>query len=165
MSDEKMDKETLLHMIQAARFRFDMLLTVFTNEQMTQPGVESDWSVKDIIAHITWSEREMVGVMKQRALVGSDLWGVSTDERNQAVYEENKDRPLPEVLQEAGQVFTELIEQLEGLSEEDVTELGRFAEMPEDLPFWRLLAGNSYIHYHEHAEAIGNWFDKINAET
>ena len=56
------------------------------------------WSVKDLVAHITWSESEMVGVLAGRALVGSDLWSLTNDERNEIVYQQNRDRPLDEVL-------------------------------------------------------------------
>ena len=46
------------------------------------PGVEGTWSVKDILAHVTWFEREMVGMLKSRTLAGSKLWELSQDERN-----------------------------------------------------------------------------------
>lgn len=168
MSDEKMDKDTLLQMINAARFRFDMLLTVFTNEQMTQPGVEGDWSIKDIIAHVTWSERETVYMLREHSIaegVGSDLWNLPQDERNRAVYEENRDRSLADVLEESRQVFADLIEVLEEQTEEDLTDSVRYKDMPGEWLPWRVIAGNTYLHYHDHAEAIGIWFDKINSET
>ena len=60
---------------------------------MTTPGVVGKWSVKDLVAHITWSEREMVGVLAARALAGSDLWSLTNDERNEIVYQQNRDRP------------------------------------------------------------------------
>ncbi|MDE0217922.1 MAG: hypothetical protein OXJ90_01530 [Spirochaetaceae bacterium] len=52
---------------------------------MLQPRAGGCWSGKDIVAHVIWYEREMVGVLKSRVLAGSDLWALPVDERNSAV--------------------------------------------------------------------------------
>ena len=114
-------------------------------------------SVKDIIAHITWYEREMTGVIEARALVGSELWSVPLDERNEAIYRENKDRPLAEVLDEARQVHDRLMHQLESLSEQDLQDPGRFAEMPSDWKPWAVIASNTYEHYQHHVLQVSTW--------
>jgi len=118
---------------------------------LTQPGAGGSWSAKDVIAHVTWHEREMVGMIRRRALVGSELWNLPTDERNAAIYALNKDRSLAEVLEEAQKVYTELLEQLEMLSDEDLHNPGHFTGMPPDWEPWKVIAGNTYEHYPEHA--------------
>ena len=57
--------------------------------------------MKDILAHIAWYEREMIGMLRAHAVAGSDLWDVSLDARNAAIYEINAGRPLGEVQAEA----------------------------------------------------------------
>ena len=107
--------EFLDHLQDSRAFWEDQLARV-TPHQMTTPGVVGEWSVKDLVAHITWSEREMVGVLAARALVGSELWSLTNDERNEIVYQQNRDRPLDEVLAEAKAVYARLLALVSGMS-------------------------------------------------
>ncbi len=149
--------QEMLNTIHDARAEWDALLAKVPRERMTEPGVMGDWSIKDIVAHVTWSEREMVPVLRERRFRGSDLWNLPVDERNQIVYEENRSRPLDEVLAESRDVFTALREALAALSDAELNEAGRIAEMP---PGWTLavvLPGNTFQHYLEHAAPIRTW--------
>ena len=71
-----------LEIIQQARAEWNALLEPIDQSKITLPGVAGTWSLKDIIAHITWHEREMVGLIRAHDLVGSELWNLPTDERN-----------------------------------------------------------------------------------
>ena len=156
--DAQIDKATLLNNVRSGRSRLDALLAGFTDEQMARAGVEGEWSVKDVIAHITWHEREIVNMLRTRSLeegVSSELWGLPTNERNQAIYDTHRDRPLQDVLAESRQVYAELGELLAGLSEADLTDPGRYKDMPAEWQPWKLIAENTYEHYHDHAETIG----------
>ncbi|HZC07879.1 MAG TPA: DinB family protein [Ktedonobacterales bacterium] len=125
-----------------------------SRERMEAPGVDGGWSAKAIVAHITWAEREMVGVLQRRALVGSDLWNLSQDERNAAVYAENRERPLDEVLSDARTVFAALRAEIARLSDAEMTDPALIAGMPGGLAPWQLLAGNTWKHYEEHLPAL-----------
>ncbi|HEX8218921.1 MAG TPA: DinB family protein [Chloroflexia bacterium] len=156
--DAQIDKATLLNNVRSGRARLDALLAALTDEQLARPGAEGDWSVKDVIAHIAWHEREIVRMLRARSLedgVASELWGLPTHERNRAIYEGNRDRPLQDVLAESRQVYAELGELLAGLSEADLTDPGRYKDMPAEWQPWKLIAENTYEHYHDHAETIG----------
>jgi hypothetical protein len=50
--DSYMSKAQLLSMIRGARADWDTLLADIPEAWMTEPGVDGEWSVKDIIAHI-----------------------------------------------------------------------------------------------------------------
>ena len=49
-----------LKTIQQARIEWNALIEPIGRSKMTQPGVADAWSLKDIIAHITLHERQMV---------------------------------------------------------------------------------------------------------
>jgi hypothetical protein len=110
------DKATLLEEVQSAHDEWEGVLAEVGVAHMTEPGVAGEWSVKDVIAHVTWSEREMVGVLRAHALVGSELWNLSEDERNAAVFAQNRERPLDDVLHDAQGVYAQLLEELGGMS-------------------------------------------------
>ena len=52
-----MSKSALINQLQMERSWIEGMLSELTGEQMEAPGVEGNWSVKDIIAHLTEWER------------------------------------------------------------------------------------------------------------
>jgi len=81
-----MDRTSFLNSLIDTRAQWDTLLAQIDEQWMLEPGVEGKWSVKDIIAHVLWNELEMIPLRQTRSLVGSDLWQLPQDERNEAVY-------------------------------------------------------------------------------
>ena len=154
-----MEKAKFLETIRNERARWDALLAQVDEGQMTVPGIVGAWSVKDLIAHVTWSEREMVGMLRERALVGSDLWNLALDARNVAIYEENRGRTLGEVRAESQAIFEGLIRLLEQLPEADLNDARAFPGMPTDWQPWDVIAGNTYRHYRDHILDVRAWLE------
>ncbi len=156
---ETMTRAELLDRVRVGWEAWQALLAEVGEARMLEPGVGS-WSVKDIVAHVTWGEREMVGVLRERALAGSELWEVSQQERNDAVYRENRDRPLSDVLEESSQVHAELVARLEALADDaDLNDASRYAQMPAEWRPWQVFAGNTFEHYAVHAADVRAWLD------
>ena len=147
-------KAELIDRVKTERSRWNDLVARVDDDLMLKPGVEGTWSTKDILAHVIWYEREMVGVLKSRALVGSDLWDLPLDERNAGVHEEIKDVTLEEARAEADRVFPALIEQLELLPEEAYADSAHFKHMPDEWAPWDVIAGNTFRHYQDHMESV-----------
>jgi hypothetical protein len=150
-------KARLLDEMRAAHAAWQALLGAVGEARMTEPGATGDWTVKDVIAHIAWCQREVAGVLKARAVVGSDLWRLSDDERNAAVVAEYRDRPLSVVLAEADAAWQELLAQVTALAEEDLHDPGRYANMPRTWVPWQLIDGNAAHHYRAHLPPIERW--------
>src|SRR5215468_1446725 len=110
-----MSKTQLLSMIQGARAHWETLLAGIPEAWMTEAGVAGVWSIKDIVAHIAWGERENLGVAQAHAVVGSELWRLSEDERNAAVFEQNRHRELGDVLADSRQTFRQYLEAVAAL--------------------------------------------------
>ena len=147
---ELIDKEQFINRIRRSRKAWEKALLLLDDHTLQQPGFSGEWSGKDVIAHITWHEKEMNGLIGAHALVGSELWHLPLDQRNAAIYAENKDRSLDGVRQEARQVYAQLLKLLDTLSEEDLHDPGRFSDMPPDWQPWTLIAENTYEHYDDH---------------
>ena len=152
--------QELIEMVKRERAAWNALIEQINLEQMTNPGVAGLWSLKDIIAHITWHEREMVGLVRAHALVGSELWNIPTDERNAAIYEEVRQQPLEQVLEESTQVYQQLIIVLPSLTDQDLTNPESFPGMPPDWQPWLIIAQNTYEHYQDHISDIERWISK-----
>ena len=149
-----MDKREFIDRVKSERELWNELLSQVPDDQMLTPGVEGDWSVKDVLAHVMWYEREMIGVLKARALVGSDLWALPLDERNAAVHGEVSGMSLEEVRAEAACVFPTLVEQLELLPEEALHDAAHFADMPAEWAPSVVIGSNTFSHYPQHTESI-----------
>jgi hypothetical protein len=96
----------------------------------------------------------MIGLIEARRLAGSELWSLSTNERNAIIFEQNCARQAQEILAEARDVGTRLIAAIDGLSDDDICSSDHFADMPHDWLPWQVIAGNTYDHYPAHIASM-----------
>jgi hypothetical protein len=150
-----------LEAVRSRRQEWQALLAQVGEQRMMLPELSGGWTVKDVIAHITWYEKETVRLLRTRALRGSDLWELPTDERNIPIYEMNRERSLADVLNESDRVHSELVSLIEPLEEADLTDASRYAEMPPDWIPLAVFAGNTHEHYDDHIADIKDWLHQI----
>src|SRR5205814_8563494 len=136
-----MDQATLLKTLTETRAAWEALLAQIDEEQMQKPGAAGKWSVKDVIAHVTWCESEIVPVLRTHVLAGSDFWNLSDDEGNEITYQQNKDRPLDDIVNEERQAYTALLEAVQTLSDEHLNDPHRFKSMPQGWRPWPPVPG------------------------
>ena len=156
---ETVTRDGLLATIRRDRARFDGILDRIPQARYTEPVLPGGWSVKDVLAHIAWGEREAIGVATTRALVGSDLWQVSQDERNEAVVRESRSRDLEAVVTDYRNTFDEFVAAIEELSDDELNDPHRFAGLPETIPGWlpwRVLYDPG--HYEDHGTTLREVF-------
>jgi hypothetical protein len=123
-----------------------------SDAQMTQPGVTEEWSVKDILAHVTtWEEEALTHL--PHILEGtrpprySTLYG-GIDAFNALRTEEKRALALGEVLRQFEDVHRRLVEYIAQAPEEQFTTETRFR---------RRIRLDTYSHYPHHAQAIRAW--------
>jgi len=160
-----MEKATLLKTLTETRAAWEALLAQIDEEQMQKPGAAGKWSVKDVIAHVAWCESEIVPVLRTHVLAGSDFWNLSDDEGNEITYQQNKDRPLHDIVNEERQAYTALLEVVQQLRDEDLDDPHCFKNMPQEWSPWQLIAGNSCKHYEDHMPSLRDWLAKTKEET
>ena len=164
---DTISKAELLHLIQTERADLETGLGGLTEEQMVQGGVEGEWSIKDILAHLTFWERRMLYLIdtaargeRPQSLVGDDEdRDARIDRLNQENFVANQDRPLSEVLADYQRTFELVLEMLGTLSDEDLSDSGRIAQMLGG-SVSELIAGDTYEHYQEHGKAIRAWYER-----
>ena len=159
-----MDKATLLKTLTETRAAWEALLAQIDEEQMQKPGAAGKWSVKDVIAHVASGESEIVPVLRTHVLAGS-VWNLSDNERNEIEYQQNKDRPLNDIVNEERQAYTALLEVVQQLSDEDLNDPHCFKNMPQEWRPWQLIAGDSFKHYEDHMPSLRDWLAKTKEET
>ncbi|MEP7200045.1 MAG: maleylpyruvate isomerase N-terminal domain-containing protein, partial [Chloroflexota bacterium] len=148
-----MNKTEFLNRMQTERAGWNALLAQAGEARMTQPGCAGHWSLKDIVAHVTAYEQWLVTWLAAAArgllTPPSVLNDSDIDRRNGVVYEQNKDRPLPDVLADAERVFQQLVAAVQALPDGDLVNEKRTAWFvepfwKESVPLWEAIAGDSY---------------------
>src|SRR5512141_107518 len=114
-----MKKSELLHWLQEQYQEWEAFLDQIGTARMDQPGVNGDWSMKDIVAHLTGWNRWLV-MRLQAAQRGepepAPPWPArleTEDEINAWMYESNRGRSQREILDDTHQVFQQLIAVIE----------------------------------------------------
>ena len=157
----EMDKATLITKIQDGRREMEALLAQLSEAQLVEPGVADGWSIKDLLSHITYWERDTVDVLKAAArgetpyLTGPE----ETDARNAEAVARNRERPVAAVIADYFQTIDDLIAQVETLSERDLSDPDRFP-WEAGKPLWKHIGGESYAHEREHREQIRDWLER-----
>jgi hypothetical protein len=163
----KMTKAQLLAELRAEQDGFEALLGAIGAAHMTQPGVAADWSVKDIVAHLTGWRHRTVGRF-QALLRGQPAppppWPAqlaTDDEINAWIYAANRDRPLSDVLADARDTFERLLAVLAAFPEDtllDPTRFGWPAEQPVN-------GAAFFSHLHEeHEPDLRAWLERVRRE-
>jgi hypothetical protein len=166
-----MKKHELLKWLQAEHRQWEAFLDQIGPARMDEPGVNGDWSMKDIVAHLTsWQPRLIARV--QAAQRGEPEppppWPAhlqTDDEINAWIYESNRGRSVREVLDESHHVFQQLLAVIEGLPEnvriEQVHQEGRVYHL-----VWlgdeRFPAGEFFDHFHDdHEPDVRAWLARV----
>ncbi|MEO7076289.1 MAG: DinB family protein [Ktedonobacterales bacterium] len=174
-------KAQLLEELRNEQTQWEALLHEIGEAHMTQPGVEGEWSIKDIVAHLTFWRRRTVGRF-QAALrheppppppwptrfgtedeISARDENTAWDEVNAWNYAANRDRPLADVLRESREVFAQLVETLDAFPTSDLLDPTRFPWLEgEPLP----LTGAAFFdHFHdEHEPDMRAWLERIRRE-
>ncbi|MBA3345458.1 MAG: DinB family protein [Gemmatimonadales bacterium] len=147
-----MNKEQLLKRIDSAWEALSESYAGLSDAELMEPGVTGAWSVRDLIAHVTWWEEEaltylpviMVGGAPPRYSVA--FGGI--DAFNARMTEQKKDLPLAVVLQQRDDVHRRLIALIQSAPDEHLTAETRFR---------RRVRLETYGHYAKHARAIRQW--------
>ena len=158
---EEMTKARLLELLQTKRAEWDATLAQVPEDRMTEPGVADEWSVRDIVAHITYHERwyadRLHEQLRGEAYTPSQVDMLHFDERNGIVYEQNRHRSPDDVMTESRQVFQRLLEGVQANSEEFLTQPQHFEGAPGPVLIWNMLRGDVYEHYALHIPSIKDW--------
>jgi hypothetical protein len=147
-----MKKQQLLNRLEQAWTTFKESYAGLTDEQMAQPGATGDWSVKDILAHVSWWEEEALKYLPLILQGGrpprySVLYG-GIDAFNAQMTEKKRGLSLSEVLRQSDETHRRLVEYVRSAPEEQLASETRFRHR---------LRMDTYSHYPGHAQAIREW--------
>jgi len=123
----KITQAALLDALETEHAHWVAILDEVGPARMTTPGVEGDWSVKDVIGHVTYYER-VVRDRLQASLEGREFVrpayeapaGLDMDSRNAWIYDRIKALSLEDVLRESGEVSPPILAAVQTLTDDDL---------------------------------------------
>lgn len=147
-----MDRQQLLQRLATAWDAFKESYAGLTDDQMTTPGVIEDWSVKDILAHVTiWEEEALAHVPHIMAGGRPPRYSVTyggIDAFNARMVAERGALPLADALRQLDDTHQRLIDFVQSMPADQITRETRAR---------RRLRLDTYSHYPIHTQAIREW--------
>jgi hypothetical protein len=163
-----MNKSELLNGVRKEYQQWEALLDQIGEARMHQPGVAADWSIKDIVAHLTgWRRRTVARLQAAQRGEGEPppYWPAhlqTDDEINAWIYEANHGRSVREVLDDSDQVFQQLLAAIEGLPDQVLSDPARYLPW---LEAESIKPGDFFGHFHEeHEPDMRAWLERVDKQ-
>ena len=162
-----MDKKELLEELEEGQQEIIDMLAGLPDDALLEPGVAGDWSVKDILAHLSYWEGQLVTLLFQAQRMPKPttvhFGKEKVDELNERWRAAGKDRELEMVWQDWLGVRKQTIRRVEEFSDKDLSDPERYPWL-KGVPLWQWIANDTLEHEDEHADQIREWLDRREAE-
>jgi len=158
-----MEEEKFLSALTTGRADFLQVIQSLSEQEMQIPGVVEQWSVKDILVHLTRWEAEIIKLLWQ-AKQGITPTTVhfsqtSVDDLNDRWYKESQSRSLKIVVDDFLGVRKQTVRRVEEISNSILINSQQYVWL-NDKPLWEWIAVDSFEHEVEHGEQIRAWQNK-----
>jgi hypothetical protein len=153
-----MNKAQVIASLRESREAFLRELEGLPEAGYLEPDVVGEWSVKDVLSHLSIWEAELVMLLhhfRRGRKPPSERFAKTVDELNAKWHAATRDRPLARVLDDFHGVRRQTIRQLEGLADGDLTRAPY--RWMDGRPLWKWIAEDSFEHEAEHAADIRAW--------
>ncbi len=157
--DETTLKTELLSELDTEWAHIERICAGLKEADMVKPGVEGEWSVKDILCHLSAWEKYLLDRLSYTLTGHTPQYPVMRDwddvhRFNAQVYAENKDRPLNSAIIEFRSLYKGVMTVLEALTNEQLSQPYTYDFPDDNLTLVRLIRANTFEHYREHCIAI-----------
>jgi hypothetical protein len=135
--------------------RIERICFTLGEEAMCKPGAQDDWSVKDLLCHLSAWEKYLLDRLSYVLSGQTPRYPVmqtweDVHRFNAQVFEQNKDRPLTSVVIEFRSLYRGVMKVLEALDDELLNQPYSYDFSADKLTLLQLIRANTYEHYREH---------------
>ena len=155
-----MNKSELLAALEESREKFMEAIEGLSEEDMLRPEMAGEWTLKDLLAHLTMWEAELVKLLWQvhQGIKPTSIQfsNVEVDQQNAHWYQQNKDRPLEQVLSDFHGVRPQTMRRVESFLDRDLNNPKRY-DWLDGTPLWQWIATDTFEHEAEHTAQVQAW--------
>lgn len=157
---EPKNKTGLVALLREEYGNLEVGIAGLTEAQMTTPGAEAQWSVKDIAAHLLfWQQRAVFYLQCAQSgyQAEKDRWrGADVDTRNEENFQAQRARATAEVLLDLTNSQKTVIDLLEAMPEDAIFTAGRY-DWLKSISLAEAISNETHEHYQEHIGSIRAW--------
>lgn len=153
-----MTKSELLRLVNKEWQQLVGAVSSLTEELFEKPELAGEWSVKDLMGHISFWENVAVDRL-EKILTGERIRFIADEDVpriNKEVVERIRSEPLSRIRRNFQLVHTGLVRAIDRFPEE------KFRSNDQNITEW--LAENTYQHYSEHRQRLLKALDRLNHE-
>ncbi len=147
-----MDRGELLTRLEKTWSIFQESYAGLSDLQLTEAGVTGEWSVRDIVTHVsTWEQEALTHlptILKGEKPPRYSITHGGINAFNRTMTEQNRGLGLAEVRRQAKDTHRRLLSFIESVPED---------QFRSETPFRHRLRLDTYSHYRKHADAIRKW--------
>ncbi len=155
-----MKKTEIIQRLKDSREAFLAAIDGLTDEAMVEPGVVGEWSVRDLLVHLTLWEAGLVTTLYYvklgRKPPAGSVTSETMDQKNARWYAENKDRPLERARADFVAVRQQTLRRVRALTQAEFDRAEKLAWL-EGAPLEKWIASDTYEHEAEHILQIREW--------
>jgi hypothetical protein len=161
-----MDKAELISSIRRDRAALEALVSSLGEARLTTRESDAGWSVKDHLSHVAAWERMIIAHLRDGSdadVAGMDAAAYATptlDELNDLIYHRSRDRGVAETLREFREAHRAIVSFIAEMPEERLATL-YWDDDPSARQVLDKIAGDTYLHYREHA----GWISELAGRT
>jgi len=152
-----MNTAQLLEALEEGRENFSGLFADADDQAMLMPDLESGWTLKDILSHLTRWEAELIKLLwqiKQGQKPGTAHFSSSSiDEINAHWKLADQSRPLDRILQDYHGVRNQTIHRVESFTDQELEDPHRYPLLRGEA-LWEWIAEHSFNHEIEHSAQV-----------
>jgi hypothetical protein len=126
---------------------------------MENEPVTSKWILKDVIAHISWYEKELLDGLQKQSIADSTFWNADVKTRNAMIFEKTQDLTLAELLTESKSIFERLLKEIETISDDDLNSDVYIKRKEGTRVTHDFIGGLTFWHAEEHEDVLIDIFD------
>ncbi|MFW9921193.1 MAG: DinB family protein [Candidatus Thorarchaeota archaeon] len=155
----RIKRNTLLKKMKHLRKRWDSTIGSIIEKGLESEPISQKWYLKDVIAHITWYDRELLNALEAKSIVDSSFWNMDVEARNEMIFKNTQDRTIEELLQESKEIFEGLLKAIELIGEDDLNSEVYIKRKEGTRVTHDFIGGITFWHYEEHEDILVDLFD------
>ncbi len=184
-TEEQRDKPRLLELMNTGYTEFTTLIAPLNTTQLTAAGVDHQWSIKDILAHLAFWQHHLLTYLQaaiqgetpeqmthekidelrkqfpgaEEALAEPEQKQESIDDfsdMNDYIYLRNKSRQLDEVQTDFHTSYAQVVATVRSMDDALLFDPDKLSWTEGD-PLYAWVVGNTFGHYEEHIGPIKTW--------
>lgn len=164
---EMITQRAVIEAIRDERRKWQELVDEVGQDRMDVPGAAGDWTFKDVAAHISFWNEELLNTLERTVDRSVEPYVrpwpeelFEPDGINEWAHQQSRDRSAEDVLSEADSVFVRLQSVAEQMPEETLNSVDMF-DWQGGEPFAQWIVDRRlFNHYYiEHEEPIRQWLD------